>query len=108
MLGPARPTRSSLMRTVFALTLLAVAVSGSMSAQANPGQAPATTPAGQPAAQPPVAAPARPTPPTRDPNSPGFVPKKELPDGAVAPVDGVGNFIIGPTHTPAPEMAVKE
>ena len=29
---------------------------------------------------------------------------KELPDGAVPPVDVEGNFIIGPTHAPAPEM----
>lgn len=59
--------------------------------------------------QAPAAAPApRPTPPTRDPNTPGFVPKQELPDGAVPPIDVVGNFIVGPTHTPAPEMTVKE
>jgi enterochelin esterase family protein len=60
-----------------------------------------------PGAQPPPAA-ARPTPPTRDPNTPGFVTKKELPDGAVPPADADGNFIIGPTHTPAPEMTVRE
>jgi iron(III)-enterobactin esterase len=96
------------MRTACSLVLLAVAISGSMTAETNPAQTPAPTPAGQPAAPPAVATPPRPTPPTRDPNSPGFVPKKELPDGAVAPVDGVGNFIIGPTHTPAPEMTVKE
>ena len=51
------------------------------------------------------AAPARPTPPTRDPHSPGFVTATELPDGAVPPVDADGNFILGPTHQPAPEMA---
>ena len=33
---------------------------------------------------------------------------KELPDGAVPPADANGNFIIGPTHKPAPEMTVKE
>ena len=32
---------------------------------------------------------------------------KELPDGAVPSPDANGNFIIGPTHTPAPEMVVK-
>src|SRR5258708_17547717 len=48
--------------------------------------------------------PARPTPPTRDPNTPGFVTAKELPDGTNAPVDADGNFIIGPTHKPAPEI----
>src|SRR5258708_24489148 len=40
----------------------------------------------------------RPTPPTRDPRSPGYVAAKELPDGANPPADGDGNFIIGPTH----------
>src|SRR5258707_12986465 len=50
----------------------------------------------------------RPVPPTRDPNTPGYVTAKELPDGAVPPPDADGNFIIGPTHEPAPEMAVQE
>ena len=57
---------------------------------------------------PPPAPPARPTPPTRDPHTPGYVTAKELPDGANAPADADGNFIIGPTHNPAPEMAVQE
>jgi hypothetical protein len=47
--------------------------------------------------------PARPTPPTRDPHTPGYVKASELPDGANAPADADGNFILGPTHTPAPE-----
>ncbi|MEO8852964.1 MAG: alpha/beta hydrolase-fold protein [Ginsengibacter sp.] len=42
--------------------------------------------------------------PTRDPNTPGFVTATELPDGAVPSPDSNGNFIIGPTHNPAPEM----
>ena len=50
----------------------------------------------------------RPTPPTRDPNTPGYVTAKELPDGTVPPPDADGNFIIGPTHNPAPEMVVQE
>jgi iron(III)-enterobactin esterase len=50
--------------------------------------------------------PARPTPPTRDPNTPGFVTAKELPDGDVPSADTDGNFIIGPTHNRAPEMSV--
>jgi enterochelin esterase family protein len=54
------------------------------------------------------AAPNRPEPPTRDPHSPGYVAATELPDGAVPSVDANGNFIIGPTHTPAPEMTVRE
>src|SRR6516165_7198306 len=50
----------------------------------------------------------RPVPPTRDPHSPGYVTATELPDGAVAPVDAEGNFIIGPTHNPAPEMTAND
>src|SRR3954470_23122357 len=65
-----------------------------------------------PPAAPPAAAQggraARPTPPTRDAHTPGYVDAKELPDGAVPSPKEDGNFIIGPTHNPAPEMAVKE
>lgn len=50
----------------------------------------------------------RPTPPTRDPHTPGYVTAKELPDGAVPPADADGNFIIGPTHRPAPEVSRKD
>jgi iron(III)-enterobactin esterase len=50
--------------------------------------------------------PARPTPPTRDPHTPGYVQATELPDGQNAPPDADGNFILGPTHTPAPETTV--
>ena len=46
--------------------------------------------------------------PTRDPHAPGFVAATELTDGAVPPTDVDGNFIIGPTHPPAPEMVVRE
>ena len=64
-------------------------------------QAPAAAPAA--AARPP-----RPAPPTRDPHTPGYVKAKELPDGANAPVNEDGNFILGPTHTAVPEMSVQE
>lgn len=47
----------------------------------------------------------RPPPPTRDPLTAGYVKATELPDGAVPPVEAYGNFIVGPTHTPAPEMS---
>ena len=66
-------------------------------------QVPQTT-----APPPPTQAPPRPTPPTRDPNTPGYVTAKELPDGQVPPADADGNFIIGPTHNPAPEMAARQ
>ena len=50
----------------------------------------------------------RPTPPTRDPNTPGYVTARELPDGAIPAPDADGNFIIGPTHAPAPEAVAQE
>jgi len=61
------------------------------------------TPPPQQPAPPPPATPPRPQPPTRDPNTPGFVTAKELPDGQLPTADAEGNFIIGPTHNPAPE-----
>ena len=61
------------------------------------GQAPTATPR-----------PPRAIPPTRDPKTPGYVTAKELPDGANAPATADGNFILGPTHSPAPEMTVQE
>ena len=54
----------------------------------------------------PTTPPARPTPPTRDPHTPGYVQAAELPDGAVPSVDADGSFIIGATHDTAPEMRV--
>ncbi len=53
-------------------------------------------------------APERVPPPTRDPHTPGYVAATELPDGTVPSPDSNGNFIIGPTHNPAPEMTVQE
>jgi enterochelin esterase family protein len=50
----------------------------------------------------------RPTPPTRDPHTPGYVTATELPDGTLPPADADGNFIIGPTHNPAPEASPHE
>src|ERR1700736_3788623 len=52
--------------------------------------------------------PARPTPPTRDPHTSGYVTAKELPDATVAPKDADGDFILGPTPLPAPEMTAQE
>jgi enterochelin esterase-like enzyme len=50
----------------------------------------------------------RPTPPTRDPRTAGYVSATELPDGAVPPADANGNFVIGPTHERAREMIVRD
>ncbi len=49
----------------------------------------------------------RPLPPTRDPHTPGFVSAIEMPDGARVPAETDGNFLLGPTHAPAPEMGVQ-
>ncbi len=45
-------------------------------------------------------------PPTRDPATPGYVTATTLPDGANAPVLQDGNFILGPTHPPSPDLHV--
>ena len=42
-------------------------------------------------------------PPTRDPKNPNYPRATELPDGTLPPAGAEGNFIIGPTHNPAPE-----
>ena len=68
-------------------------------------QAPPPAQAQVPAA---AARPPRQPPPARDPNTPRYVTAKELPDGENAPVKADGNFILGPTHNPAPEMTVQE
>src|SRR5882757_5140532 len=47
-------------------------------------------------------------PPTRDPSNPNYPRATELADGALPPLGAEGNFIIGPTHAPAPETLAKE
>jgi iron(III)-enterobactin esterase len=69
-----------------------------------PGQAPVQ----QTPTAPPAARPKRPPAPARDPNTPGYVKAKELPDGAIPSPKEKGNFVIGPTYNPAPEMSAKE
>ncbi|HWD99532.1 MAG TPA: alpha/beta hydrolase-fold protein [Bryobacteraceae bacterium] len=71
----------------------------------TPAQPSSQAPAQVPGAQ---TRPRRPAPPTRDPHTPGYVTAKELPDGEVPSPTADGNFIIGPTHNPAPEMTVHE
>lgn len=65
----------------------------------NPGMAQAVNPK--------QSAPVREIPPTRDPHTPGYVTALELPDGSNPSPDVNGNFIIGPTHHPAPEAIVQ-
>src|SRR5437016_8118552 len=92
-------TKESRMFRLLSIACLISLMTGSDPAMA---QAPVQPPAQAPAA---AARPARPAPPARDPHTPGYVAAKELPDGANAPANADGNFILGPTHGPAPEMA---
>ena len=80
------------MATAFLVSLVAIVSSGF-------GQS-------VPATQSPVSHTERPIPPTRDPNTPGYVTAKELPDGSVPPANVDGNFIIGPTHNAVAEVSV--
>jgi len=73
--------------------------------QTSPAPQPAAPPAPTPATP---SRPLRPPAPTRDPHTPGYVQATELPDGANAPSNADGNFIIGPTHNPAPESSVQQ
>src|SRR5215475_6568293 len=50
----------------------------------------------------------RPTPPTRDPHSPGYAGARDLPDGSVPPANADGDFVVGPGHTAAPELSRPE
>lgn len=45
----------------------------------------------------------RPSFPIRDPHTAGYVTATQLPDGTIPSPTADGNFIIGPTHPPAPE-----
>jgi iron(III)-enterobactin esterase len=56
---------------------------------------------------PPAQTPVRPAPPTRDPHTPGYVAARELPDGANAPANVDGNFILGPTHETSSKRAAQ-
>jgi enterochelin esterase-like enzyme len=70
-----------------------------------------TTPAGSTTSAQPAARGNRPPTPVRDPRTPGYVTATnatELPDGAVPPVDAYGNYILGPTHPPAPETTAQD
>lgn len=81
---------------------LALGLSITLAAAAGPAIAAPLAQSTPQATAPPVA---RQTPPTRDPHAPGFVSARELPDGSVPPPTANGNFILGPTHNPAPEMS---
>ena len=82
---------------------LSIAILISLIAGAGPAMTQSRTPA--PSA---AVLSTRPMPPARDPNTHGYVTAKELPDGTNAPANADGNFIIGPTHNPGPDMSTQE
>jgi enterochelin esterase-like enzyme len=83
---------------LFCIVVLAAVIAGEFPASAQT----------EPDSRPRLERRSRRRPPARDPNSPGFVLAKELPDGTIPPSDANGNFIIGPTHNPAAEMTERE
>jgi enterochelin esterase-like enzyme len=95
-------TSASLNRLFSTLAAVAIVLGPADAFAQGTGTPPAAPPA-QTTAPPP-----RPAPPTRDPKTPGFVAASELPDGTLPPPGAEGNFVIGPTHNPAPEMALPE
>jgi len=91
------PVRRIATLRIATIAIVLALIAGTVSAVAQQAEAPKEV----------LPAPARtnrPAPPTRDPHTPGYVTAKELPDGAVPAADADGNFIIGPTHKPAPEL----
>ena len=93
---------SRVLNIAFSLSLAAASLAAVRPALA---QTPAPAAPQAPAVPP---RPQRPPAPTRDPHTPGYVTAKELPDGTVPSPTADGNFILGPTHNPAPEMTVPE
>jgi enterochelin esterase-like enzyme len=84
------------------IVLLVTLASGLTALAQDPPAAQTQPPAQQPARPP------RPPAPTRDPHTAGYVAATELPDGANPSANADGNFILGPTHKPAPEMTPQE
>jgi len=90
-----------------AILLFGVSIASAQSTEV-PAPAPAAASASVPAAAPTPAragGAARPGAPVRDPLAAGYVKATEMPDGQVPAMEAEGNFIIGRTHTPAPEMS---
>jgi iron(III)-enterobactin esterase len=102
----AQRKKESLMFRFLSIAFLISFMAGLDPASAQPQvQPPAQTPTPAPAAA--GRGPRTPAP-TRDPSTPGYVAAKELPDGDNASAKADGNFILGPTHTPAPEITRQE
>jgi iron(III)-enterobactin esterase len=62
--------------------------------------------AAQTSAPPPPTSAVHAPPPTRDPHTPGYVSATELPDDTLPAPTADGNFIVGPTHSPAADSVV--
>jgi hypothetical protein len=98
--------RSPGVRTAMATALGALFIGGPLAAQTLPPGANTTNPAapfyidltGLNFAT---------NPPTRDPHNANYPLATSLPDGTLPSITAQGNFIIGPTHTPAPETVVQ-
>jgi enterochelin esterase-like enzyme len=90
------------------LRLLNVAVSMLLAGSLAMAQAPAPDKAAGKTAPAAAVPGARPSPPARDPHTPGYVASKDLPDGDNAPVKEEGNFVLGPTHSPALDTVVHD
>jgi len=91
------------MHRLFNIACLGALIAGTSLIHGQAPPAPQAAPAQVATPRPP-----RPVPPTRDPHTPGYVEARELPDGANPPENVDGNFILGPTHTPAPESSEPE
>jgi len=95
------------MLRLLSITLLVGLMAGTAPALAQASPSPAAgTMSPATAATPAAARPPRPPAPLRDPLGPEMVKSTELPDGQIPTPNKDGNFIIGPTHKPAVEMAV--
>jgi enterochelin esterase family protein len=94
-MSPARLLRAIFLSAGLGLPVVSLA---QVPASSTPPQSPTPAPQTSP----------RPVPPTRDPHTPGYVTATELPDGTLPPPDVDGNFVIGPTHVPAPETIVQD
>jgi enterochelin esterase family protein len=84
-----------LQRTTLALVLLFAANLAHTQTPASSAPTPAQPPSPAVRAAPPF--------PTRDPHTPGYVTATDLPDNTLPAPNADGNFILGLTHTPAPE-----
>ena len=91
------------MRPLLTIAALFSLIAGSSAVTSQAPPAPPAAPA--PLVVPPR--PPRPLAPIRDPHTPGYVDAATLPDGANAPANADGNFILGPTHPAAPESSAQ-